>query len=144
MTTSPSTAAEYAAHIQEQIEAAAATDAPFGYVNGYDDSTAESLDEIPDFDASEHDADTLPGDWVKASGYDYLRDVLDVHYVVNADRSYRDAEICIGLGGPNVWIHTATREVVVHWGFETARRSLPSSYVDALDEAAEELWGMGA
>lgn len=144
VTKSPSTAAEYAEHIATRIEAEAASEAPFGFVNQYDGSTAETIDEIDGYDADEHDADNLPSNWEKATGYDYLRDVLDIRYVVNGDRSYRDAQICISLGGPNVWIHTATKTVEVSWGFDHVSRGLPSSYVDALDEAAEEAWEVSA
>lgn len=142
MGTTPSTAAEYAAHLQARIIAESESDAPFGYVNRYDDNTADTLDEIPDYDADEHDADNLPGDWERATGYDYVTGALDIRYVVDGGRDYRDAEICISLGGPNVWIHTATREAVVSWAFETARCTLPTSYVEALDAGASEVWDL--
>ncbi|GAB2699160.1 hypothetical protein BKA24_001760 [Microbacterium marinum] len=87
----------------------------------------------------------IMGDWVPASGMDYLADALDIRYVIAGhDRSYRDVEVCIGLGGPNVFIETAERHVSVHWGFSSAQRGLPSVFIEGLAEAAEELWGMGA
>lgn len=144
------TATAYADRLAAQIEAAAASDAPFGYVNDWDHNTADSLAEvldnesIPEDEREDYDADDLPGHWRKADGYDYLRDVLDIRYIVASDRSYRDAEICLGIGGPNVWIHTATRTLEVWWAFEHASRPLPASYVEALDEAAEEAWGTTA
>jgi hypothetical protein len=147
---SEATAAAYADALAARIEREAESEAPFGYVNQYDDNRVDTLEEVADFlDDDEKpdgwmDSDHLPDMWEKATGYDFLRDALDIRYVVNGDRSYRDAEICIGLGGPNVWIHTATRELVVHWGFETARRPLPASYIDELDGAAEEVWEMSA
>jgi hypothetical protein len=143
-TASASTASEYADSLAARIEAEAASPAPFGYVNTYDDNTADTLEEIPDYDPAEHDPENLPENWQMAGGYDYLRNVLDIRFVVNSDRSYRDAEICIGLGGPNVWIHTADRTLNVWWAFESARRELPASYVDALNDAAAELWEMSA
>lgn len=175
MTTSPSTAAEYADRLAERIADAAATEAPFGYVNTQTDETADADDLAQALNLTERELDDMlttagrfeldndglatdwpedqeepptradiMGDWEEAGGYDYLRDVLDIRYVIASDRTYRDAEICIGLGGPNVWIHTATKTVEVWWAFEHASRPLPSSYVDALDEAAQEAWEMGA
>lgn len=150
MNTTPSTAAEYAAHLQARIKAECATEAPFGFVNTWDGSTADDLSEVLDADGidaderDEYDADNLPGHWEKGAGYDYLQNVLDIRYVVASDRSYRDAEIYIGLGGPNVWIHTATRTLEVWWGFEHASAPLPSSFIDALNDAAAECWEMGA
>lgn len=138
---SASTASEYAEQYAAGITADMEREAPFGYVNQYDGTTAATLDEIEGYDADEHDADNLPENWEKAGAWDFLRDVLDIRYVVERDHSFRDAEICVGLGGPNVWIHTATSEVVVHWGFDSARVHLPSSFTDALKDAAEEDWG---
>lgn len=139
-----SNAAGYADQIAARIEREWASEAPFGYVNDYDGSTADELDEIPDFDADEHDADNLPGHWRKADGRDYIGDALDIRFLVSSDRSYRSAEVIIGMGGPNAWIDLASREVVVTWWSEPERRPIPRGYCDALDEGAEEIWEMGA
>ena len=76
------------------------------------------------------------------TAYDYLEDVLDIKYTVNSAREYCGARICIGWGGPNVWIDTNTNALEVYWG-DTATRYLRSEFIDALDEALEELWNMG-
>lgn len=137
---SASTAAAYADQLEASIRQRVESGAPFGYVNTYDDSTAETVEEIEGYDADEHDADNLPENWEAADGYVYLRDVLDIRFIVGSDRTYKDAQICITLGGPNVWIHTQDHTLNVHWGFETAVRKLPGSYIDLLDDAAQELW----
>jgi hypothetical protein len=76
------------------------------------------------------------------TAYDYLQDVLDIKYTVNSAREYLGARICIGYGGPNVWIDTNTNALEVYWG-QTVTRYLRSEFINALDEALEELWDMG-
>ena len=137
-------AKDYAAAVAAGIWERNATGAPFGYVCEWDDSTVETLEEIDGYDPDEHDDDNLPDGWSVAGGYDCLRDVLDIEYRITAERQYRSAYIFLTVGGPNAYVDTAARELVVNWGFETARESLPGDYVRALDEAAEELWEMGA
>lgn len=78
----------------------------------------------------------------KVSAFDFLSDVLDITYRIGSDRSYKSAEILIGFGGPNVWIDTADRVVRVAWWSPPVERSLPAAFIDALDEAVEELWEM--
>lgn len=76
------------------------------------------------------------------SAYDYLRDVLDIEYRVDGSKRYRSAKILIGYGGPNVWIDTATKELVVAWWSAPERRDLPEQFCAELDEALQELWSM--
>lgn len=112
---------------------------PFGVANLYSGDTfndmGEALEETP-----EDERDNLG----EASAMDWLGDVLDIHYTVTGDRQYRSARVCIGFGGPNVWVDTASRELEVYWGSGDERRSLPWSFISGLDDALEELWGMGA
>lgn len=112
---------------------------PFGVTNIYNgdvfEDMAEALEETP-----EDERDNLS----EASAIDWLSDVLDIHFTVTSDRQYRSARVLIGYGGPNVWIDTADRELEVYWGSGAERRALPREFVEGLDDALEELWGMGA
>jgi hypothetical protein len=76
------------------------------------------------------------------TAYDYLQDALDIRYTVNAQREYLGARVLVAYGGPNVWIDTNTNALEVYWG-NTATRYLRSEFINALDEALEELWDMG-
>ena len=73
--------------------------------------------------------------------YDYFDgDVLDVEYRIGSDKSYRSVELCIGWGGPNIYIDTADAEIKLYWG--TTREQYPIRYEtrDQIDEYAKECW----
>lgn len=78
----------------------------------------------------------------EASGYDYLSDVLDIEYIVSADKTYKAARILIAFGGPNAWINTQTRQLEVAWWSEPVYRDLPREFCEALDESLEELYSV--
>lgn len=124
-----SLAAQHADSLISSINARMNAGAPFGHVN-----------ELEEW----HDVDECPNDCegVEASAWDYLSDALDIHYLVNSDRTYRSARILIGFGGPNVWIDTNTEQLEVHWS-GSEYRELPREFVSALDDALAELWEMG-
>lgn len=70
--------------------------------------------------------------------YDYLDDVLDIDFVVNRYKEYKACSICVGFGGPNIYIDTWERAVCLYWGGTQARYSLLSDTIDEIDEWAEE------
>lgn len=84
-----------------------------------------------------HEVDDLE----QLSIYDYLDDVLDIRYIVERDKSFRSVEICVGFGGPTIWISTESQSVELYWWCDRASYPLSSEAVDALDGWAEELWG---
>ena len=72
--------------------------------------------------------------------YDYFSDFLDIDYTVNRYKEYQSASICIGWGGPNIYIDTADAYVKLYWG--STREHYPIYYHtrDVIDEWAEELY----
>lgn len=80
-------------------------------------------------------------DYTEASGYDYLSDVLDIEYIVSADKTYKAARVLIAFGGPNAWINTQTNQLEVAWWSEPVYRELPREFCEALDNTLEELYG---
>lgn len=72
--------------------------------------------------------------------YDYFDDFLDIDYTVNRYKEYQSASICIGFGGPNIFIDTAEAEVQLYWGSTRERYPIHYSTRDAIDEWAEELY----
>ena len=110
-------AAEYADSLHESIW----LDSDSGYAFGYD----------PDRE--------VYGEPAEISAYDFLEDALDIEFRVSSDGSFRSAEILIAYGGPNAMIDTRRSTLTVSWDtFET--RSLPLSFIEALNEALAELW----
>ena len=127
-----SNAAEYADSLSATIRAMSDAGAPFGWTN---ETTGEWTGDQPDGWGTDEN-----GPWTEASAIDYFSDVLDIHYLVNSDGSYRHARICIALGGPTAWIDTRTEELEVAWGFSIERRTLPGAFIDGLDDALDEFW----
>lgn len=72
--------------------------------------------------------------------YDYFDDFLDIDYTVNRYKEYQSASICIGWGGPNIYIDTNDAYVKLYWG--STREQYPIYYTtrDVIDEWAEELF----
>lgn len=93
-----------------------------------------------------HDVNECPDDCEgqQASAMDYLSEALDFRYIVDKDRTYRHGQVCISLGGPNVWIYTEERQLHVWWGFDHAAKNIPTEFCRELDEALAEFWEMGA
>ena len=75
------------------------------------------------------------------NGWDYIEDMLDINYVVGCDGEYLGAQITVGFGGPNIYIHTRSCTVKGYWGSDQAQWG----YVDNidLDDACEELYNCG-
>ena len=119
---STASATEYAESIAQQIRA----NVESGYPFGYDEERAEY------------------GESAELGAYDYLEGVLDIQYLVDSDRSYRAARVCIAFGGPTAWINTFTHQIECAWWSETVTADLPSEFILELDAALEELWEMGA
>ena len=81
-------------------------------------------------------------DYTEASGYDYLSDVLDIEYIVSADKTYKAARILVAFGGPNAWINTQTHQLEVSWWSEPVYRELPREFCEALDDFLAELYNI--
>lgn len=73
------------------------------------------------------------------SGFDYLKDALDIEYIVNHEGDYLGARILVAFGGPNIWINTRCNMIEGAWGNESYTTSF-SDHI-GLDDAASEFWG---
>ena len=73
--------------------------------------------------------------------WDYIEDMLDINYVVSGDCEYLGAQITVGWGGPNIYIHTRSCTVKGYWGSDQAQWG----YLDniGLDDVCEELYQCG-
>ena len=117
---SPNLAIDYATSLAKTIRENTEAGTPFGY----DESRTEY------------------GENAEISAFDYLEDVLDIQYIIGSDLNYRSGRITITYGGPNAYIDTHLRELIVHWGMDVARKHLPTEFVEQLDEALAEYYEM--
>ena len=77
----------------------------------------------------------------RPDAWDYIEDVLDIQYVVSGECEYLGAQITVGWGGPNIYIHTRSCTVKGYWGSDQAQWG----YLDniGLDDVCEELYQCG-
>lgn len=81
-----------------------------------------------------HETDDLE----QLSIYDYMEDILDVDFTISRTKEYRSCSVCVGLGGPNIYIETDSSYVKLYWGNSRAEYPLSYSARDKIDEWAEE------
>lgn len=84
--------------------------------------------------------DLVEGDWEQMSLYDYFSDCLDIEYRCGSDKQYRSVCIMVACGGPNIYIDTDEKAVLLYWWTDRARYYLSSEAVEAVDEWAREYW----
>lgn len=73
------------------------------------------------------------------SGFDYIEDVLDIHYIISGKKEFLGSKILVAFGGPNIWINTMTKTVHGYWGSEYASAFYPTDVMD-IEGAVQELW----
>lgn len=79
-------------------------------------------------------------DLEQLSIWDYMENALDFRYIVERDKTVRSVEVCVGFGGPNIWISTESQSVELYWWSDRASYPLSLEAVNALDDWAEEMW----
>lgn len=70
--------------------------------------------------------------------YEYLANALDIDYTINSTGELKSCRVCVGLGGPNIYIDTARRAVCLYWWSD--RAEYPIDCADDVEEVARELW----
>ena len=74
------------------------------------------------------------------SFYNYVTDVLDTEYRVDKQHRLRSVELCIALGGPNIYIDTADNCIKLFWGGETAEHWISTEISEEINEIYENLY----
>lgn len=129
-----SNAQEYADSIFEQINRRTNLGAPFGLMH---QDTEEWTDETEAWEDWQNNPDT---EYTEASAFDYLTNVLDIHYVIGSDKQYKAGRVCIAFGGPTAWLNTYTGNLEVSWWSAPETRELPRTFIEQLDDALEDLY----
>lgn len=138
---------EHCKRIADELEAYAAGSAykcPYcGNVHTWDEYEAsehENADEETAYTCPSCEWEINECDLEALSLYDFFADCLDIEYRCGSDREYRSVSIMVACGGPNIYIDTAEKAVLLYWWTDRARYYLSSEAVEAVDEWAEEYW----
>lgn len=92
------------------------------------------------YTCSDCGAENRENDWEQLSLYDYFSDCLDIEYRCGSNKEYRSVCIMVACGGPNIYIDTDEKAVLLYWWTDRARYYLSSDAVDAVDDWAREYW----
>ena len=68
---------------------------------------------------------------------DWMAGTYDIRYLVNRDKQYLGAEICVAGGGPTIWVDLWDKEVKGYWGSD--RVTVPFCDTLNLDDYCEEM-----
>lgn len=74
------------------------------------------------------------------SMFDYFENVYDIEYRIGSDKAFRSVRLMVACGGPNIYIDTAEKAVLLYWWTDFARYNLTSDTAEAINEAFEELY----
>jgi hypothetical protein len=72
--------------------------------------------------------------------YDYMEDMLDIDFTVNRYKEYQSCSVCIGWGGPNIFIDTSDAYIKLYWGSTQEQYPIKYDTRDAVDEWAREYY----
>lgn len=74
---------------------------------------------------------------------DYLKDALDIRYLIDSENELLQVQILVAFGGPNIWVDIwsdGTGEVRGYWASDSARVSFGGDEMGLFD-ALNELRG---
>ena len=81
--------------------------------------------------------DEETGEKRQETAANWMMGTYDIRYLVNRDKQYLGAEICVAGGGPTIWVDTFEQQVKGYWG--TDRVTVPFCDTIGLDEYCEEM-----
>jgi len=67
-------------------------------------------------------------------------DVLSVEVTSDMSKRYICASVCLGFGGPNVYLNTRTGYIEGYWGNESYEYPVDKEVSDYIDERINEMW----
>lgn len=83
-------------------------------------------------------------DMVQVSMWEHLNDmdIYDIEYRVDSRHAdyIKSVRICVALGGPNVYVDTATKTVDLYWWMDEAHADLSSEAVEDIEAFFNDLW----
>jgi predicted RNA-binding Zn-ribbon protein involved in translation (DUF1610 family) len=74
--------------------------------------------------------------------YEYFSDVYDIEYRIGSDREYRSVKLMVACGGPNIYIDTSRRAVLLYWWTDSAEYPISYDAAEEIDCVFEEFFNM--
>ena len=72
--------------------------------------------------------------------YEYFSDVYDIEFRIGSDREYRSVKLMVACGGPDIYIDTARRAVLLYWYTDRAEYPISSTAADEIDNVFSEIF----
>ena len=80
-----------------------------------------------------------PDDADQLSLYDYFtEDIFDIEYSIGGDGEYRGVRLMVACGGPNIYIDTLEKAVMLYWWGERASYPIDYDVIEDIDNIWEE------
>lgn len=71
--------------------------------------------------------------------YDYFdSDIFDIEYRIDGNKQYKTVSVMIACGGPNIYIDTQRKAVILRWWTDSADYSLSFEACEAIDAFFED------
>jgi len=71
---------------------------------------------------------------------DYFDDALDIEYTCDAQKRYKSARVTIAWGGPNVYVDTRKKAVLLYWGTDEEEYPIDYDTCNEIDDYFEDLF----
>ena len=71
---------------------------------------------------------------------EYFSDVYDIEYRIGGGREYRSVKLMVACGGPDIYIDTARRAVLLYWWTDRAEYPISSTAADEIDNVFSEIF----
>lgn len=108
-----------------------------------DNSQIQLMSQVDDIikaiESGEYEFDKDYSDCEEPCASDYIKDVLEISYIINQDKSYKGTILLVAFGGPNIYINTYEKQVKGYWGGD---EYIVSYFNDklGLDDYCEEMY----
>lgn len=101
---------------------------------------AKELTQLYHADPTDEERDEAEENGEALDLWDYFADVLDINYILDAQKELRGVRVAVTLGGPNIWIDTVQGIIEGFWGTEHAESWIASEVCEAINDIFDEIF----
>lgn len=138
----------------ERCKRIAETLEAYANANGYKCPHCGEFHEMNEYEETEHTNEdgetcyTCPncGETIEeneldaVSLWDYFTDCYDIEYRIGSDKQLRSVCVMVACGGPNIYIDTAQKAVLLRWWTESAEYPIAYETAETINEYFEEFY----